>query len=207
MNRWVFWACCRFFRTIRYAVLSAVVIALSLVWTFSPTLLYSLSNPDSPTTDSSTSSLDLDLTIPVLFRISGIADLSFGTFAHTGSARIKLNDDVCVFTNDASGQYRITAHGNGADSAFTLVKTDDPNSTLPYGVAWNDESGTTGNFALTAGVTYPSNLTGANTSSSTCLTGLNNTANFEVVLSPVLLLARDAGTYTGTLTLTISAPE
>ena len=207
MNRWVFWACCRFFRTIRYAVLSAVALALSLVWVLSPTLLYSLSNPGSPTNDSSTASLDVDLTIPVLFRISGISDLSFGTFTHDESIRKSLSDDVCVFTNDSSGQYRITAHGNGKASAFTLVKSGDATSTLPYAVYWNDESGTTGNFALTAAVTYPSNLSGANTSSSSCLLGASSSANFEVIIATSDILDSKAGTYTGTLTLTISAPE
>jgi hypothetical protein len=188
-------------------VLSAVALALSIVWAFSPALLYSLSNPGSPTSDNSTASLDVDLTIPVLFRISGISDLSFGTFAHDESTTKSLSDDVCVFTNDSSGQYRITAHGNGADSAFTLVKSGDATSTLPYAVYWNDESGTTGNFALTATVTHGSNLSGANTSSSSCLTGLSSTANFQVVLATSDILDSKAGNYTGTLTLTISAPE
>jgi len=192
-------------RTVRLVLLAMLWGMAAVYALFHPIWLYSLSNPSGPGTSSSSASLDVDITIPVLFRISDISDLNFGNFTQTGASKITLDDDVCVYTNDSSGEYRITASGNGTASAFTLSKSGDDSALLSYVVKWNAQSGTSGNFDLTAGITYPSNLSGANTSSSSCLTGLSSTGNFQVSISVDDILGSNSGTYTGTLTINISA--
>ena len=168
-----------------------------------PRLGETLSNPGSPSSPSSSASLDIDLTIATLFRVSGISDLSFGSYS--GSGPLSRDDDVCVWTNASGGNYRITARGNGTSFAYIVSKTGDNTKTIPYTVQWNTTSGTTGNSALTANVTS-GNLSGANTQSSTCATGAAATANFQVTFAQADLLSAPSGTYTGTLTLIVSAP-
>src|SRR5690606_17204771 len=63
-------------------------------------------------------STDLNLSIPNLVKITGIADLNFGLYSPPGDAEV--DDDVCVYTNAPSGNYQVTAHGNGTDDAFTI---------------------------------------------------------------------------------------
>lgn len=165
-----------------------------------------LVNPGSPTTNSSQASLDVSLSVATLFRIGGIRDINLGTY--TGGGTLSDNDDVCVWTNAASGSYRVTARGDGGSPGqylFTVAKVGDPTQTIPYAVRWNDQSGTAGNFALTTNQ-ITTNLSGANTQSSTCATGPVATANYQVVFGQEDLLGVRSGTYRGTLTLIISAP-
>jgi len=165
-----------------------------------------LINPPSPTADSSEASLDVSLSVATLFRISGIRDMNFGTYA--GSGNLTDNDDICVWTNAAAGTYRVTARGNGggaSDYLFSVAKTGDATKTIGYTVRWNTQAGTSGNFALTNNV-VTSNLSGANTESSTCASGASATANFQVQFTEDDLLDARSGTYLGTLTLIISAP-
>lgn len=168
-----------------------------------PQLGETLSNPGSPSSPSSSASLDIDLTVATLFRISGISDLSFGSYS--GSGPLSRDDDVCVWTNASGGSYRITARGSGGSFAFLVTKSGDDSRTIPYSVRWNTTSGTTGNAAIAANVTS-GNLFGANTQSSSCSSGPASTGNFQVTFAQADLLSSPSGTYTGTLTLIVSAP-
>jgi len=143
----------------------------------------------------STGDLSLDLSIPNLTQLSGISDLDFGNYSGSGTA--SQNDDVCVYTNNATGQYKITAKGSGPAFAFTLVNGS---HTVPYTVRWNAATGVSGNFALTTNVQSAA-LSGANTSSVTC--SGSNSANFQVNMTQGSLMSVPAGTYTGILTLVL----
>jgi hypothetical protein len=141
----------------------------------------------------STGSTDMDVTIPGLVRITGVGNLDFGNY--TGGSAPSLYEPVCVYTNDASGNYKVTARGTGASYAFTV---DDGNGhTIPYSVSWDDFSATISLSPDTASTTR----SGANTSSQTC--GGGNSARFQVSFTASALLSKPAGTYTGTLTLII----
>jgi hypothetical protein len=132
--------------------------------------------------------------------------LDLGTYS--GGGNISDNDDVCVWTNAASGLYRVTARGDGGSPGqhlFTVSKVGDATQVLPYSVRWNTQSGTAGNFSLTHDQ-ITTNLSGANTESSTCASGPSATANYQVLFDQEALLAVRSGTYRGTLTLIISAP-
>ena len=145
----------------------------------------------------STGDLSMSLSIPNLAKLTDVADLNFGTYS--GSGNPAQDDDVCVYTNNPSGQYKVTAKGSGAAFAFTMTNGT---QTIPYSVKWNTVSGTNLNFALTAN-TQTTTLSGANTTSQTCA-GLKN-ANFQVTMTRAAVLSVPAGTYTAILTLIIDA--
>lgn len=144
---------------------------------------------------SSEGSTYVTLSIPNIVRISGISDLSFGAYGGSGSP--SLDDDICIYENNTSGTYKVTAHGSGTSSAFTVT---DGSNLIAYAVRFNNVTGTTSNFPLTTNVTS-STLSGANSASQTC--GGGNNANFQVTLQKADLLKVPAGTYSGTLTLVI----
>lgn len=177
-------------------------VAVGLVLVICPGVAIALNNPVG-TSDPSSADLDISFTIPTMFRIGGISDLTFGSYS--GNGGLALDDDVCVWTNATGGSYRITAKGSGASFAFTVAKVGDTSKTIVYAVNWNNTAGTSGNQPLTANTTS-SNISGANTVSTDCTSGPSNTANFQVTFTQGNLLAASAGTYTGVLSLVISAP-
>jgi hypothetical protein len=128
-------------------------------------------------------------------QVSGFIDFSFGSWG--GSGGISDDDDLCVH-NSVTSNYYLTATGDGP--GFSLVKGGD---TIDYTVRWNDQTGTTGNIALSSGV-QSALQSGANTSSTNC--GGGNNANLQVSITEGELSAAVPGAYTGTLTILIE-PE
>ena len=143
----------------------------------------------------STGTADISVTIAEQFRISSIQDYAFGTYSGTGN--LTANDDVCVY-NNGTGDYRITASGSGAASAFTVASGA---NTIAYQVFYNDVTGTTGAVQLTA-ATQSGVQTGANTTINDCSAG-GLSGNVEVRMLQAALQAAPAGAYTGTLTLLV----
>tara|TARA_R110000868_G_scaffold189695_2_gene433052 strand:+ start:100266 stop:100817 length:552 start_codon:yes stop_codon:yes gene_type:complete len=144
----------------------------------------------------STGSFDVSVTIPDRVRITGMQDISFGTYV-SGD----FDDDypVCVYSNTPTAQYGVTASGDGASSAFTITNGTDA---IAYRVRWNSVAGTTvGESALTANVKLD-NIPNANQQSSTCATG-GNSANLHVQIQDTAMAGMSNGTYSGTLTITI----
>jgi spore coat protein U-like protein len=150
---------------------------------------------DGPLASTSGGEYSMSLDIPNLVKVSGIADLNFGSYSGIGSAT--QSDDVCVYTNNTNGQYRVTARGSGTAFAFTVANGA---HLIPYTVRWNNSTGTGGNFSLSTN-TQSSTLTGGNSTSQSCGGGAN--ANFEVSMAQAALLNVPAGTYTGVITLII----
>lgn len=145
----------------------------------------------------STGTQGVSMSIANLVRITGMENINFGVYSGTGNLASAVN--VCIWTNQSSGNYRVTASGSGQDGVFTL--SNGSGGVLPYAVRWNTTIGTSGNFALDPGVITAS-LSGANTSSSNCGGGRN--ANFQVTIQQEQLLARRPGIYAGVLTLVIA---
>lgn len=137
----------------------------------------------------------ISVTVPNLIKVTGFADLALG--AWSGSGAMDGNDNICVYTNKASGTYRVTATGSGASNAFTIT---DGSNLIAYTAAFNDVSGTSGEQPLTSG-TALTGQTGANTASQTC--GGSNNSNFHVTIAEAALLAAPAGAYSGTLTILV----
>ena len=142
----------------------------------------------------STGELDISITLPEVVRISDMDDLSFGTYDRSGNET--ANDNVCIYTNDAQADYRITLTGDGAGNAFTVT---DGTNTVAYAVKWNDAQGT-GGPSVSTGVAL-ANQTNANTQDTGCNGGTN--ANIEVTFHESALLAAPSGNYSGTLTVMV----
>jgi hypothetical protein len=140
----------------------------------------------------------INLSVPALVRVYGIGNLPLGTY--TGAPEgVTANDNVCVWSNQSSGNYKVTARGSGQEDAFTLGNGS--GGILPYEVRWNNSTSTVGNVALTKGV-QSSTFSIASRPPSVC-SGSEN-ANFQVLISRTELLKVAAGAYSGVLTLVIS---
>jgi hypothetical protein len=146
----------------------------------------------------STGTSVVTLTIPQLYRISGVADLALGSYSGTGT--MSGNDDVCVYSNGATTYgIQITDNTNMTSNTFA-VEDAAHTKQIPMAVRWNSTTGTSGNVA----VTYNTRLaaTGANTSASDCSTG-GNSANFQVNFIQADLQAASAASYSSTVTLLV----
>lgn len=146
----------------------------------------------------STGTVDLQVTIGTLARISDLDDLDLGQF--TGSGDLSDNDDVCVWSSGSSG-YNITGTGSGTGGAFTLGAGAE---LVTYTVEWASTSGQTTGSSLTSG----SALTGQTTAatSTDCNAGASPSASLIVKVAESEMLGKSAAAFTGTLTLVV-APE
>ena len=147
----------------------------------------------------STGTLDITLNVTDEVRISNLQDIDLGTFGGTDASGFS---PACVYRN-ATGNYQITASGDGAASAFELSDLLGGTATVPYSVTWDDGSAS-GAQSLASGVAL-TGLTGADTSSDTCGTTGNN-GTVVVTVTAASAAALPAGDYAGTLTLVV-APE
>lgn len=156
--------------------------------------------------ETSTGTSDISVEIPKLVKIIGIADLY--QYYTGGPGGFDQNDDVCIYSNmdTGTGTYSVTITGGSnpkatSPSAGFYVGNASTDQEIPYTVAWNDVSGTSGESSVSSGVA----LTGQNgfTNDATC--GVDN-ANFHVQMAQVDLLGVRPQTYQGTITILIT-PE
>lgn len=137
-------------------------------------------------------------------RISGLADLAFGTIADLSADSVRT-ESICLYAKSPpADDYRITASGSGAGGAFLLSSGT---ATLPFDVQWSDSPGQASGAEL-----LPNQpLTGQHSASGSgavddCSKGPATTASLIVILRSAALASASSGTYTGTLTLLV-APE
>ena len=146
----------------------------------------------------STGTANVTLTIPSLYRISGLTDLSLGTYS--GSGTMTANEDVCVYSN-VNGTYRVNITGNSTLSPAAFAVQNAGNTAyIPMAVKWNGVIGTTGNAAITYNV--PLAATGANQTTTDCSTG-GLSADLQVSLLQSDLLKAPASVYSSILTILI----
>ena len=196
-----------------------ITLVLGMVLFMNGTAL-AATNPSTATESSSTGTSDLSVGIPVLYRISAINDLTHSNYVdNTSSPALSMNDDVCVYTNHAtSANYNIqftgsstattTAVNTGNNSSGNIfaISNSSNDQHIPYKVYWNDATGTTGRTQVgTEGGIEAS--TGSNQTSASrdwqCSTESGTNANFSVDFDREDILDVLAGTYTGTLTITL----
>jgi hypothetical protein len=129
---------------------------------------------------------------PDLVRVSDLDDIDLGIFPGTGD--LVGEDRICVYRNDPSTRYEVEAYGQGAASAFVL---EQGTGSLPFEVEYDDGGG----YApVSAGRSM--RASGADTASTAC-GGMDN-AGVRVRVRESDLLTADAGSYAGTLTLTVA---
>jgi hypothetical protein len=141
---------------------------------------------------SDTSRFRVRIEVPDLVRVSDLDDIDLGIFPGTGD--LVGEDRICVYRNDPSTRYEVEAYGQGAASAFVL---EQGTGSLPFEVEYDDGGG----YApVSAGRSM--RASGADTASTAC-GGMDN-AGVRVRVRESDLLTADAGSYAGTLTLTVA---
>lgn len=131
-------------------------------------------------------------------RISALADVAFGTVST--STDTPMSQDVCAYSSSATNGYSVTATGSGGGGAFTLSSGA---AQLPYDVLWADSVGQPNGTALTTGATASGFISTAGQQGCSNPTA---SATLTVVIRAASLGSALAGSYTGSLQITI-APQ
>jgi spore coat protein U-like protein len=146
----------------------------------------------------SSGSADITLTIANVIQISNMTDFTF-TYNGAGST-LSVSDPICVYTNVTAGTFDVSATGTrtgdgGAGNGFII----DDNAvgtanTIAYTVGVNGTP-------LTAGATAVP-VAGADTASATCA---NTMSSLTIAMAEGDVQAVPAGTYDGTVNITVAA--
>lgn len=148
---------------------------------------------------SSSGSVAISATVLARAQISGLTDVSFAGVDPASAQSMAQSD--CVWSNTSGKGYTITATGNGASSAFTLVNNT---KTVPYSVQWANSTGQTSGTALVSGT-----ASGTLTSTATlpgCSVATTNTSLIVSMAAADLQTMQAGASYAGTLTLVV-APQ
>lgn len=132
-------------------------------------------------------------------RLTGLSDVSFGLI--TSTVDQSVSQSVCAYSSSNTNGYSVTATGSGSGGAFALSSGT---AQLPYDVLWAASSGQTGGTSLVAGTTTVGFTSLA--SQQTCNSGPSTSASLTLVIRSATLGSALAGSYSGTLQITI-APE
>ena len=134
-------------------------------------------------------------------RISGLADINFGSIVNAVDQTSSQSVIVCSYKNNPQNlPYSVTATGSGTGSAFQVSSGA---AVLPFDVQWADTAGQAGGTLLQPGTPAGGFANGA-TGFSCPTQGAN--ASLTVTIRSADIAAAPAGTYTGTLQLLI-APQ
>lgn len=127
-------------------------------------------------------------------KISGLTDIAL---AEAPSGEYMGTSGACVYRN-ASGSYTLRADGSGTNNAFVL--SDGGTYAIPYTVNYDDGNGS---VPVSAATTLLGRKN-ANTAAPDCGGSSNGVISVSVAQADIASVP--AGTYSGTLTLTV-APE
>ncbi len=151
--------------------------------------------------------IGITLTSGLVARITGLSDMSLGTWGGMGSGPLTANDNVCIGQTGvgffASGNYRIVASGDGVSGDPNAFSLSNGAHQMSYDVYFNDQPNAgTGRTQMTAGVAL-TNQTGTGFQFVFNLFGCSfENANVSIEV-PESELATGNGTYSGTLTLVL----
>ena len=132
-------------------------------------------------------------------RVGALSDVSFGTMSSLQSDQ-RQSRSICVYSNGQTSGYSVSASGSGSAGAFELLNGL---NTLQYDVQWSPVSGQTNGTSLSPNVPLSGLVSAA--SHQTCSNGPTTSASLILVLRGVDLAQAREGTYTGSLSLLISA--
>ena len=136
-------------------------------------------------------------------QITNASDIAFSSWG-MGDPNASAHIDLCIYAAQTlpAGGYGITASSAGG---FVLKNTGNSALQLPYSVSWDD--GGAGNLGATAGnsLNVGGDLSGQINASTALPLCSGPTARLNVRIAATDLTAALAGTYSGTLSLTISA--
>lgn len=132
-------------------------------------------------------------------RITGLADVNFGQIA--GTVDRAVGQSLCVYSTSPAGAYAVTATGNGSGGTFALSSGA---AELPYDVLWADSPNQSSGTVLSSGT--PRGGFTSSASQHFCNSGPSSTATLTIVIRSAELGSARAGSYSGTLQITIT-PE
>ncbi len=146
--------------------------------------------------DTSTGSLNLNLTKGNQVQLSGLSDISFGTVTSAPSDKFI---DVCVYSS--TGSYDVTAtSSNPSGTDFRLANLG-KTSFIVYNVTWNDSA--SGNGGTDLNNSHASTkFNNADTTTPDC-GGSKNARMFVQIHTPTFNTAT-SGIYSDVLTLVVS---
>jgi hypothetical protein len=133
-------------------------------------------------------------------RISGLADVSFGTIGNLGADAVR-SQSLCLYSNSSTNGYNVTATGGGPGGSFLLSSGG---LSLPYEVQWSSSAGQSSGIKLNPNVPLTGQVSAA--TQQACGSGPASSASLIVVLRSSALSSATAGAYSGTLSLLV-APE
>ncbi len=156
-------------------------------------------------TTSSNATAEVTGVIPSMIQILNLGDGSdqfdLGTYNPAAPADMVALETFCVYRNNAGRGYGISISGDGGLTAGTQFEIDNGTVEIAYTVAFNDDDGV-------AVVSYPTPATPLTTqvgNAAPDCSGAGNTAHLEVRVAQAVAAAAQAGTYTGDLTVTVTA--
>lgn len=158
----------------------------------------------------STGTLQLNVNIPKMVRVSGLDDLTINVtpalLTEPFFSREDANDTFCVYSNDGTnGAYsmKVTSANAGVGAApFSLAG---PGGGLGYYMWSSDNVGDPfKNYLFGQTTTYASNADGAGRRTTLNCSAQGNNANIHVGVNDADLIAAQAGSYTDTVTVLVS---
>lgn len=158
----------------------------------------------------STGSITIDMEVEPLVKISGLEDLTIPANSTPGSTILGLTH-FCVFSNTENSGYNIRVNGSGENGIFQLTDgAESDASTINYELHFAgsniDTTGTGDKQLLSPGI-QKHNYTGGNSVDHiNCRGDSAKNATLMLRIGSNLTPQLKAGTYTGTVTLTV-APE
>ena len=143
-----------------------------------------------------------DITAPInqVVSISNTQDLEFtGGIDPLANADATKVGTTCVYSNHALNKYKVTVSGD-ATNGFELSDASNGN-TLDYSISWKHAD--TASFAdVSHGSMLPADQTGS--ASPSC--NDSKVSSFKITIDTDDIQAAQEGTYTGILTIDVSAP-
>lgn len=162
------------------------------------------------TTDS-IGTLDVTVNIPKMVRVSGLDDLTIDVTPAMLTEPFFSREDAtslfCVYSNDgADGAYNLTVSANpsgiGGGTPFAMTGS----APLPYAIWTSDDTGSQfKNFRFPGSTTsYLANADGLGRPTTLDCTDRAENASIKIGVTDANLIAAQAGTYTDTITVTVS---
>jgi spore coat protein U-like protein len=133
-------------------------------------------------------------------RITGLADLAFGTIGNLGVDAVR-SESLCLYSSSTTNGYNVTASGTSPGGAFQLTSGG---LSLPFEVQWSSSAGQSSGLQLSPNLPLTGQVSTA--TQQACGSGPATSASLIVILRSSALSSATAGTYSGTVTLLV-APE
>jgi spore coat protein U-like protein len=163
-------------------------------------------------TTNSSGTLDVTVNIPKMVRVSGLDDLTINVtpamLTEPFFSREDATSRFCVYSNDgANGAYNLTVSANPSNiegaAPYALQGTG---GTLPYAIWTSDNTANEFKNFRFAGLTttYSANADGAGRPKTLNCTDRAENASIKVGVNDAAIIAAQAGTYTDTITVTVS---